>query len=157
MHTLLSTFLAIHALSAGALATPASIIGRSGVFGTVGDDADLTISTWNNPDCIPTLEGARVNLSWSSSKPTTGPTQSFTLSRALTDTERLDWSAAATDVRGKLEALVEFVSPECLVYLKSMRVSPPSIPDALPLQRDTCYSLGMVANVSCFVREVELV
>lgn len=146
MYTNLFARLTIHVLSAGALATTASIDDRSSVSGTIGQDADLTVYTFGDEICTPpTLVGIdNVKLSWGMMQLTTGNTSSFTLSRSLEDHERLDWSTFAPDPADVDKARVNHVLPGCEHYLKSTSVDPVG----KVLQPKTCIGLGMVANVS---------
>lgn len=143
MHTSLSNLLAIHALSAVALATPALTDDRSGAFGTLGQDAKLTIYLWDNVDCTPSLDYRTVNLSWGSMQSITGASKWFSLSRHLEATENLDWSGFAPDPAGANIAPAEHVPPGCEYYLKTTNEYPPGERLA-----DSCTPIGMVANVS---------
>lgn len=150
MHSILSALLAIHAVSAGALAKSALIDGRSAGVGTIGQDADLTISMWTSPGCASTYEpNVTINMSWGLMQSITVPIQYFALSRVLGETERLDWSAAAPDTPGAKRALSERVIPACAHYIKSTSQNP----YGSPLQREECVSLGLMVNVSYLFRE----
>lgn len=143
---MLLVLVAIHFLSAGALAIKASIDDRSSGSGTIGQDADLTVYTFGDEICTPpTLVGIdNVKLSWGMMQLTTGNTSSFTLSRSLEKDERLDWSTFAPDPAELDKARVNHVLPGCEHYLKSTAVDPVG----KVLQPKTCIMLGMVANVS---------
>ncbi|KAF6222653.1 hypothetical protein HO133_000700 [Letharia lupina] len=147
MYTILSTLLTIHtilALSAGALATAALNERRSGGSGTLGHDADLTISVWDDIDCTPTFEpNSEFHLSWGVMQPTNGSTNTFKLSRVLRDNEQLDWSAATADPPGANRARSERIVPGCEHFLRTMHTAPGGIES---LQENTCYQLDLGAN-----------
>ena len=133
MHTILSSLLAIYALGAGALATPASTDGRSVAFGTLGQDADLTIKTWNTNNCID-FNFDNANLSWGVTQNTYNPTNSFDLSRALRDSECLDWS----DGQDCANSLRQYIGP--------VNLGAHTLPTVL--QARMCYNLDLNATVS---------
>ena len=145
MYTILSILLAIHALSAGALATHPSVDGRSGVFGTIGQIADLTIKLWDSEDCMPsTIPDQILDLSWGVMRPTNSATQSFSISRELRDTETLDWSVTTLNPPSAKRDGLEHIEPGCEHKIKSTNFDP--IGNMLgPM----CVPLGMVMNVSC--------
>lgn len=141
MHSIFSTLLAIHALSAGALATLAPIDGRSGGFGTVGQDANLTVTMWSGSGCWAADEpSVSVDMSWGVMQAIAIPIQAFSLNRVLGETERLDWSAAAPDTPGARRALSERVNLACAHYIRSTSQNP----EGSPLQSGECVS-------QCFV------
>ena len=143
MH-ILSTLLAIHALSAGALATPAFIDGRSGGFGTFGQDAGLTIHIWEDENCMPTLEwNVSFDLSWGVMRPLTIAAQSFTISRTLHTTEHLDWSSTVPGPPGANRIRSESVPHGCEYFVKSTDMGPIGRDlQPMPLQATVCTPLG---------------
>ena len=144
MHTILSTIFAIHALSAGALATPPSIDGRSGAFGTIGQIANLKIKLWDSDDCMPsTIPDRILDLSWGVMRPTNNATQSFSISRELRNTEHLDWSVTTRSPPSAKRDGWEHIEPGCEQRIKSTDFNP--IGNMLgPM----CVPLGMVMEVS---------
>lgn len=122
MYPIFPNLLAMLTLSIGTLPVPASIEGRSGGFGTLGQDANLTVYYWNDlgTQCIPSIPTASVSLSWGVNCLTPGGTQSFSLSRALSDTEHLDWSNnAAPDPPGAHRGRSESVLHGCENFVRS--------------------------------------
>ncbi|CAF9916348.1 hypothetical protein IMSHALPRED_003050 [Imshaugia aleurites] len=131
MQTILSPLLAIYVLSAGALATPASIDGRSSAFGTLGQDADLTIKTFDTDNCVysqTTTNFDNVTLSWGVTQKIYDPTNSFKLSRALKESKYLDWSDGQ----------------DCANFLRDYHG--PASPDGTVLQAYMCYNIDLDAT-----------
>lgn len=145
MYNIISTISVIYALSAGALTIPTSIDNRSGDIETRDQDAHLTILIWDNAQCTPTFEPhGNFSLSWGSMQnfPTipAAATASFTISRSLNATERLDWSS---DVLGKYPTPAEDVPYGCEHFEISTSTGPSGrdLPP-MPLQGNTCTPLG---------------
>ena len=144
MHNIISTLFVFYALSAGALTSPKSIDGRSGGFGTHGQDADLTIYIWDGEDCLPTYQpNYNFTMSWASMQNFTSPATTFTISRSLRTTEHLDWSSDVAGPPGANRRRSESVLPGCEYFVKSTNLSPVGrdLP-SMPLQGNTCTSLG---------------
>lgn len=153
MHTIFSALLAIHVLSAGTFATPAMIDRQSITWGILGQDADLTIFTWDNAGCNSTqsANNGSVELHWGLMRQTWATTQSYMVSRRLRNTERLDWSAAAADPPGANKARLDDIVSGCEIYLQT--TSPD--PNGNGLFENICYTMDPAADVSRHARYQE--
>ena len=146
MYTILSTFLAIYAVSADSRVTNAVLDTQTGVSGVLGHDANLTIYHWASAGCNPPADYHTVNLSWGSMQPIPA-TMSFSYSRPLHPTENLDWSGYAPEDSGAKGARAENGFSACAHYLETNdgAYSGALSPWALAT---SCISLTVAANVS---------
>ena len=146
MHTMLSTFLAIYALSAGTLVLNAVPDTQPGVSGVLGHDANLTIYLWQSAGCNPPADYHTANLCWGSMQPIPA-TMSFSYSRPLYPTENLDWSGFTPDVSGAKGARAEDGLSACAHYLET---KDGALSGALSVWAlaTSCISLDAAANLS---------
>ena len=142
MHTILSTFLAIYALSAGTLVTHAVPDLQPGIAGELGHDANLMIYLWPSAGCKPPADYHTANLSWGSRQPIPAK-MSFSYTRPLHPTENLDWSGFTPDVSGAKGACAEDGLSACAHYLETKDETSDGVTVAY-----SCIDLTVAANVS---------
>ena len=146
MHTILSIFLAIYAVSADSRATYALLDTPPSVSGVLGHDANLTIYLWQSAGCDPPADYRTANLSWGSMQPIPA-TMSFSYSRTLLPTENLDWSGFAPNDSGAKGARAEDGLSACAHYLETKEGAYSGALSIWTLAT-SCISLTVAANVS---------
>ena len=146
MHTILSTFLAIYALSADALVTFAPPATQPGTAGELGHDANLMIYLWPSASCDPPADYHTANLSWGTMQPIPA-TMSFSYSRPLNPTENLDWSGFAPDDLGPKGTRAENGLSACAHYLETKDGPFTGVFSGLRPAL-SCTNLTVAANVS---------
>ena len=146
MYTILSTVLAIYALSADSLAKFTEPDTQSGISGVLGHDANLMIYLWPSAGCNPPGNYHTTNLSWGSMQPIPA-TMSFSFTRPLSPTENLDWSGFSPDISGAKGTRAENGLSACAHYLETKDGPFTGVLSGLG-PAISCASLTVAANVS---------
>ena len=143
---MLSTFLAIYALSVDSLIIKAVPATQPSIPGVLSHDADLTIYLWPSPGCDPPADYHTANLSWGVMQPIPA-TMSFSYSRPLHPTENLDWSGFTPGVSGVKGARAENGLSACAHYLETKDGPFTGVLSGLR-PAFSCANLTVAANVS---------